>query len=118
MKFKMRTLVSRGFVVGGTILGLLACVSARFDFDGYLNSSLGKALSESQYDRYATQFMSPKKLLLEEDQNTYTFRYWYKQSACAWDIDVEKKTNLILRWRYSSKKASEDCRNLPARSNV
>jgi hypothetical protein len=111
-------IVIRTIFACGVTLGLIACASPRVDFDGYLNSSIGKVLPDSRYDHYATHFVSPKKLLLTENQDTYIYRYWYQESACSWDVYVEKKTNLILRWHYSSQKASDDCHNIPARRSV
>jgi len=100
----------------GVLLGLnvlvLGCSIPRIDFDAKLNSTIGSPISTTWYDK----FDDPKlKQLLNETADVLTYEHRLSGPiTCAWTVDVDKKTSLVLRWKYVSKEAGDSCHDLRA----
>lgn len=109
------TLVKNLAAAGASICALMvsACAIEKLDMDTYLNRSVGKPLSEAQFDENNDP---RRRVLLAESATTQTYRYSVLGPvACAWTVEIDKKTNLVLGWKYVSREAEDSCRNLVAR---
>lgn len=92
------------------------CAIERVNFDAYLDRSVGRSLSDVDFDLMLSG-VGGRQLIGERDE-VQTYRFTLPKSSCAWEVDVQKKSRVILRWRYISDEARGACNDLPASRGV
>jgi hypothetical protein len=94
------------------IIVFVGCTISRIDFDAKLNSTIGSPLPTTWYN----QSNDPRlKKIVNENLNVVIYEHRIDGPVkCAWTVDVDKKTNLVLSWKYVSQEAADSCHDLAA----
>ncbi len=103
-------------IVVGLVMAMFGCAIERADFNAFLDRAIGNPLSTTDYD-FRLDRTGGKSLVTQGD-SVQTYRYQLPKSDCAWEVDIQKQTTIVLRWRYVSDVARNACNNLPARRGV
>jgi len=97
-----------------TLLG--SCVAPPTDFDAFLNESLGKLLSDTDYDWRLERVGG--RSLVSKDGGAVVYRYTMRPSSCSWDVTIDSVSSLVLSWRYPTVEAAASCHTVPAWQGV